>query len=253
MGEITLKDKLNNFPFVVYITLEEFIERGEFMESQLNKYEIPHKKYLTKRLSEMTDVIVHNSNIPQLGTGICISHLNAMRWWYENSTDEYVIVCEDDHSFESIDYWEFTWDEFMSRLPFDWECVQLIRIISPAEDYSTVDILQNLSILSGRWWGGASLMRRSYVKKLLDRHVVDDKTYNLFVQSAYLQSLLENILYVDAGIVYNFPMLVEKISLDSTSRPPNITDEEYAQGKMHHIMSRNMIIDCWEKSGKLKI
>ncbi|CAB4124272.1 hypothetical protein UFOVP49_110 [uncultured Caudovirales phage] len=250
MGEVAYVEKLEGLPLVVYITLNnENLDRKQFMESQFNHYGIKHKAFLTERLFNMQDVNITGTPIDNNESGICISHLNCMKAWYDSCDDDTVIFCEDDISFESIDYWNFTWNEFVNSLPESWECVQLIRIVSPAEDYNLVEPLQSLDLKWGRWWGASSLMKRSYVKKVLDRHILDSNVYLMGLPEIGIMPIVENILFVGLGATYNYPLLVEGESLDSTMKHINYASEEdYIKDKQHHIMSRKMIMDCWKQN-----
>ena len=43
----------------------------------------------------------------------------------DKEEEEYAIFVDDDTDISTIDYWSFTWDEFVANLPKNWECVQL--------------------------------------------------------------------------------------------------------------------------------
>ena len=57
-----------------------------------------------------------------------MSHLKAIKHFYEETDDEYCMIVEDDVSFDIARYWNFTWKEFFGLVPYDWDCLQLTTI-----------------------------------------------------------------------------------------------------------------------------
>ena len=225
------QNKLLNFPTVNYISLKSAVHRQQFMNSQFEKYGISYTPYITVPFNEMLpDLCVYGKYINSLcaaGMGAAISHLRCMNRWYHETNDEYAIFCEDDHDFFSIDHWNFTWDDFMANLPSNWRCIQLVRIEYPLKDITEKRL--NLDMRYGRWWGGLSLMRRDWVKQILDRHVMADNIYKLEVDD--MMPIVENILYWNLGVIYNFPLFVEnnnvdkKDNLDVSKIPHHISEQ----------------------------
>jgi len=228
--------KLINFPAVHYITLYDNNERIEYMNTQLTKYGIRHQAHLNHRYSEFKHTInivwptpfASNDEFKNYShPGTIISYLTAMKNWYETTDEEYAIFCDDDTSFESIDYWNFTWQEFVDNLPSDWECIHLIRI-----NNWNVGLLNNrvkfeipsLQLRIKEWddFGAAGLFKREYVKKILDRHWIDSLNFNFTIinmqdTSRFYYALIENALF--SGIcnnVYNVPLLLENPTLATT-------------------------------------
>ena len=39
--------------------------------------------------------------------------------------EDYLLFMEDDYDLSLMNKWHFTWDEFMSRVPYDWDSIQL--------------------------------------------------------------------------------------------------------------------------------
>ena len=238
-----MNEKLIGFPKVYYVSLEERTDRQFFMQEQFTKYGIDGTAHLTKRIADMDPAPVLTGPYAYTlgqGAGIVVSHLNCMKHWYYNTDEEYAIFCEDDHDFSTIDSWTFTWNDFFNNLPDPWECVQLIRIVSPLGEGYMEDL--KLDLRYGRWWGGASLMRRSWVKKLLDRHIVSEYEYRLDIGD--IQPIIENVLYWGAGPMFNFPLITENNNLEGTIK--ECTDEQYIQAKIPHKVSEQTIKDCWK-------
>ena len=93
MAELTIQEKLKNFPSVNYTSLHESVDRRKFMQDQFDRYGITKTNvYLTERFDKISPMInVTGSGrfmrevVIQMGT--IISHLNLLRNWYV-STDE---------------------------------------------------------------------------------------------------------------------------------------------------------------------
>ena len=41
-----------------------------------------------------------------------MSHLKAIKHFYEETDDDYCMILEDDVDFSTVRYWNFTWQEF---------------------------------------------------------------------------------------------------------------------------------------------
>lgn len=248
--ELSYEDKLKNFPSVNYISLKESSERRKFMEEQFTYFGITKTSvYQTERYSE----IFKNINIKgaelekkyiEQQQGTMVSYINLLRNWYVSTSEEYAIFCEDDISFESIKYWNFTWNEFIQRIPIDWECLQLIRMISPwsKKDEETL----RLDLRHGRWWGSSALLKRSYVKKILDRTCTgyNEYTFDIIYADIKYEPIIENILFLNLGRVYNFPMFIENINIPTTYliKTDSVISEQ--------IESHKIILKEWQTNGR---
>jgi hypothetical protein len=182
------------------------------MEEQLDRYGIRHNVWKTPRYEDIRDIKRVMSGIsgyplmPDIQIGAMISNIDNMRRWFETTDEPYAIFCDDDISFESIDYWNFNWSQFYNGLPGDWECVQLIRMHDNL-DLSISDL--SLKIMVGRWWGAAFMFKREYVRFLLRMFINEDGSYNLISNHGMYIPCVENILTLNYHMVYNFPLLIE--------------------------------------------
>lgn len=213
--------KLSNFPSVNYTSLRESVDRRNYMQEQFAVLGIKNTNiYITDRFTNISKYFeIEGSRINEIGLqlGSIISHLNLLRNWYITCNEPYAIFCEDDISFECINYWNFTWDEFIENLPKDWECVQLTRITSTFAAPESIEEDLNLVLRKGRWWGSHSLMKREYVKKVLDKYFLNYNKYRLVVKDDAYIPFIENILFFNFDKhIYNFPMLLGNTNLEST-------------------------------------
>ena len=241
-------DKLKGFPSVYTINLEESVDRREYMINQFIKYGIKYNIFTTPRYVTFKDDISVDvdtptkTTLPNLHIGATISFVSIMNDWYNNTDEEYAIFCEDDVSFESIEHWNFTWEEFYSKIPKQWECLQLIRMSSDIRP-STIDELQ-LDFRWGRWWGSSFMFRRSHVKRLLDILYVGRNKYRITSQDGAYDPCVENCLSFNYNTVCNFPLLFENnFNLD----PVDGKDLNANESKL---ISNYIIRHYWKTVGK---
>ena len=126
-----MQNKLDGFPIVNYISLKECVERRESLESNFIKNGVStFNALISDRFSKCSDIVTGNNlgNMTEGEIGCSVSHIKAIKYWHDNTTEPYGFFCEDDLSLETIEFWEFTWKEFIDQLPNDWDCVQLLCI-----------------------------------------------------------------------------------------------------------------------------
>ena len=247
-------NKLENFPTVNYINLHESVDRRLFMNSQIEKYGLKSNPYFTDRYNVFKDQIeIRCATESDFQRGNNISYLNAMKRWYENTNDDYGFFCDDDMSFESVEFWTFTWQEFMDSLPTDWQCVQLIRINiwDPGmKNYGVFD-MPSLQIRERAWndYGCAAIFKRDYVKKVLDRHWISNNVYNFTIPSRsdpnyFYYPIVESLLYREVSDgVYNVPLLLENQTFESVVHPND------AENRLPHNISYKYYSGLWKLFG----
>jgi hypothetical protein len=103
------------------------------MEDQFDYWEIENHTRISGYDGREDDPSSHlkgriPDNVSPGELGCCMSHLKAIKEFYENSDDDYCIIAEDDVSLDLVRYWPFTWTEFFSLLPYDWDCIQMTTI-----------------------------------------------------------------------------------------------------------------------------
>jgi GR25 family glycosyltransferase involved in LPS biosynthesis len=257
MAELSYSEKLKNFPSVNYTSLRESADRRAYMQNQFDHYGITKTNvYLTERFEKISDYVQVTGTglcMPEVHTqmGTIISHINLLRNWYISTDEEYAIFCEDDVSFESIKHWNFTWDEFVQNLPEYWNGVQLTKVMMPYCNPAG-DPNLSLKITRGRWWGAHSLLRRPYVKVLLDRVCQGYNSYQL--DSIYLDGvpygpIIENLLYLQMGGIFNFPMLFEDASFDTTYKNKNKITVGVETANDSQYWSHRLIAEQWRTNG----
>jgi GR25 family glycosyltransferase involved in LPS biosynthesis len=242
-----IMNKLENFPTVYYMSLEESVDRQKNIEEQFLKYDIVANPFKSKRFAESDDVLtgkyLHQLNA---GTaGCCVSHLKAIKKWYEETEEDYAFFCEDDLSLETVQYWDFTWEQFVNKLPSDWDVVQLLTI---RNDFDTFELRERYW---NDWSATAYIIKRDYAKRLIDNYILED-TYHLEVPNSDVMPLIENILFTVLGKAYTIPLLIEEIEFDSTFSKQQDDDVNAGQKRDHYHASQT-VLNWWKEKSPTKI
>lgn len=233
-------NKLNNFPTAYYLSLEESVDRQKNIENQFLHYGVSINSLISKRFSESDDHVT-GEYLYQLNSGTagcCVSHLKAIKEWYDNYDDEYAFFCEDDLSLETVSYWDFTWEEFVNALPEDWDAVQLLTIRKDFGDFK----------LRERYWDDwsatAYIIRRKYAKILIDTYIKGTE-YCLEIPNSSVMPLIENILFTTLGKTYTVPLFIEEIKFESTFTKDQDDDVNEGQKNNHYHASRQ-VLEYWK-------
>lgn len=261
-----ISEKLKNIPNIYCITLKESEERRNFFVDQFKKYDVGDKInfYISEKFGEVKETLEFEDGFEDKSCegnkSIFVAHLKNIKNWYENTDDDYALFCEDDLSLDPIDYWNFTWDDLMSHLPNDWECVQLT--------YTGETFHEGLIRLQKRrwyFWGiQAFLVKREYAKKLLDIYYRDDKIimkvqdqepyyykgYD-FLPDFNKYPYAESLLLRGIGKVYSLPILAENVNFPATFflNDPDFYKEQQKPG---HFDSYKISMNWWKTQGYKK-
>jgi hypothetical protein len=253
----------HNFPNIYCASLKESTERQENIRKQFLENNVQSFQFLLSERFENTNDIIEGEKTFYLdhGTkGAITSHLRMIKHWYYNTNESYGFFCEDDLSFETIQYWNFTWDEFIESLPKDWDCIQLICASENSDDIR----------LRRRTWDdfsvGAYIVTRKFAKVLIDTFIKEDKFLLEFPNNNDWVPLAEHLIYyspksvVDSQNleynVYVLPLFVEEIKFTTTffDRKSKYWGEDtglYKEThKGHHIDSYHKVLNWWENIGK---
>lgn len=247
-----IDNKLNNFPKIYCASLIESKDRRKNIQNEFSKYNIQCINFLlSKRQSEDDpNVIGKYKSVMDLGTiGATISHLKMIKKWYDETNESYAFFCEDDLSLETVQYWNFTWEDFMNCLPEDWDCVQLMCI---GKNLNSIRLRK-------RYWDdwsvGAYLISRKYAKILIDSFISNEKFFLEYPEEDYWAPLAENLIYYSPKSVlgqkilyqiYTLPLFVESIEFISTFHGRSL-EEKY---KEDHLESYIEVLKWWKNIGK---
>jgi GT2 family glycosyltransferase/GR25 family glycosyltransferase involved in LPS biosynthesis len=245
------KNNLYNLPTINCISLEECKDRRESLSKQFKEYGIGYVNYLiSKRFAECDDIVTGclAHTLSDGHKGCSVSHLQMIKNWYENTNEPYGFFCEDDLSLETVQYWNFNWNDFVAGLPNDWECIQLLYLKDNG-------IIKDNKLKKREWnnWSVTCyILKRDYAKKIIDTYIKDG-AYHLELKNSGTQPLIENVLFTDLGEVYSIALFVENPKYDSTFCVNLEHNVELHQ--QTHINSYNKVINMWNnnKNNKNKI
>ena len=226
--------KLKNFGPLYYINLDGQPERDTEMQSMCKYWELNPTRIsaFDGRHGDLNHILEgsHDIGITSGEVGCVTSHLKAIKQWYETSDTPYAIFAEDDVSFDTARFWKFNWDEFMEKVPYDWDVIQL-AIINPGVVYAS---------MHARWVNDFStacyMITRHHAKKLIDHHCVGDK-FRLD-QGVKPRPVADDLIY-NCGRTYAIPLFHYKIELGSSIHPDHI--------EVFHKGSHKGILDHWRE------
>ena len=238
VAEDTIMLKLKEFPSVNYVSLEESTDRQTTLVNQFYEHGITNiNSVISKRFAESNDVVTgkYAYTLNDGTKGCVVSHLKAIKNWYENTDEGYGFFCEDDLSLETVQYWNFTWEEFIEKIPEDSGCVQLLTIRG---DFETFELRERQW---DDWAATAYIITRDYAEMLIDTYIQND-TYHLEVPNSEVMPLIENLLFVDK--TYTAPLFVENIEFNSTFVG---SDDDVNDGqKRDHYYAHETVLNYWK-------
>ncbi len=225
-------DKLKNFPSINFISIEESEDRRKLLYKNFEDYGLTNiTPHIFKRYDDNEHTIYSKVDFFGGGRGPTTSHLKAIKDWYFNTDEEFTFFCEDDLSLETVQYWNFTWEELLSRIPPNWECVQLSLVRE-----NMFCFYQNGIKFRPRCWcdwsACAYLIKRSHAKKLIGNYhknsefTLDYKgvDYNnrLLDHNCenFLRPIIETVIFTEfciQGSIFTFPLFVENSTNFSTT------------------------------------
>lgn len=229
--------KLKNIGPIYYLNLDGQPKRKEYMEDQFKYWEIENYERISAfdgRDDDLSDIIKgrYPENMTSGEIGCTTSHLKAIKHWYETSDSPYAIIMEDDVDLQIVRFWNFTWADFASKVPYDWDVVQLAIICTG-----------NLHVkLHKRFVNDFStacyMITRHHAEKLLKFHVRDGK-YKLD-QGIKPRAVADDLIY-NSGNTFSIPLFLYRIELGSSIHPEHID--------VFHRASHDGLFEFWEKQG----
>jgi hypothetical protein len=253
-----MTNKLDNFPSVCVITIPENSHRILHLKNDFAKYGLDPKCFVFKKYKD-GDYDVRGTELFSSGhIGMITSFFQTLKSWYDSTSEEYAIFCDDDLSLESVSYWNFTWSDFMNKLPENWNCIQL-GVLKENAYYNDYDLS-----LKGRFlwdWGNTALIKREHAKKLLDAYYYDSffdfsyKGIHLermvdegFIMFPNMPKAVETVIFTsfETGGIYSVPLFLENYNLFGTSMHSNdyMIDPQSTNGLCY-----TYLLNWWKNGG----
>lgn len=229
--------KLKGLPPVYYINLDGEPERKIYMEAQLKYWEIENYTRISAydgREDDLSDII--KGKYPDMVSsgeiGCVTSHLKAIKHWYDTSDTPYAIIMEDDCSLDTAKCWNFTWKDFIAKVPYAWDVIQL-AIISTGDVHVPIHnrFVNDFST-------ACYIITRHHAKKLIDFHIRGDK-YKLDC-GVKPRPVADDLIY-NSGLTFATPLLLYRIQLGSSIHPEHVD--------IFHKSSHDGILNFWQQHG----
>lgn len=229
--------KLKGLPSIYWLNLDNDTHRREYMEKQFDYWVIDNHTRISGFDGRVDDVCEHLNgrapdNMTQSEIGCCISHIKAIKHFYEHTNDEYALIFEDDVVLDIAKYWNFTWKDFFSKLPHDWDCVQLTTICT-----GSIHVRLHHYFIND-FSAAAYLITRHHAAKIIKNHIRGDK-YKLD-NGVKPRAVSEDTIF-GSGKTYSIPLFLYRLDLGSAIHPEHI---DY-----YHRGSYNALYEFWQKKG----
>lgn len=173
---MNLNNKFYGLPHWYYVNYDEHVNRNQYMDINLSNLKVQEysrvsaSKYTDSNYDEWKDLLLdHDSyKLTKNIAGYSVTVLEFFKKWLNETDEKYLILSKDIVDFNLVEFWHFDWQYLMTRLPYDWDCIQLgfdnpqcipfyLHQLMPAHTF------------------GPSLLNRRYVKKIVRLHCIEDK------------------------------------------------------------------------------
>ena len=162
--------KLEGLPSIYWLNLDADENRRFYMEEQFKYWKVENHTRIAGYDARDDDPSEHlkgkiPDNVSPAELGCCMSHLKAIKHFYEETDLDYCMILEDDVDFSTVKYWNFTWREFVGYLPYDWDCVQMTTITT-----GDIHVKLHLKFIND-FSAAAYLISRHHAAKIIKHHM----------------------------------------------------------------------------------
>ena len=205
--------KLKNLPPIYYINLEAEPERKIYMETQFKYWDIDNytriEAYDGRDDRDLGHILKgrYPDSMSSGEVGCTTSHLKALKHYLDTSDAPCALIMEDDCDLGTAAHWPFTWRDFYSKVPYDYDVVQL-AIINPAQ----INVQLHKRFVND-FSTACYLIHRRHAKKLMDLHVRGDK-YKLD-NGVKPRAVADDLIY-NSGNTFAMPLFLYKIEMGSS-------------------------------------
>jgi GR25 family glycosyltransferase involved in LPS biosynthesis len=241
MLELTGLNKMEGFGPVYVINMERSIDRKKYIQDHFEKYGVSDYTFVEAidgskdDINSLLSTPFNESIISKSETACTISHLKAIEHWLTNSESEYAIIVEDDVSFETVDFWGFTWKNFLDSVTQDYDVLQM-AIINNFVVNPRLHLREYLD-----WSAAVYLIKRRYAQRLIKKHKIDDKY--TFSQPIRYKCLSEGAIFSNA-LCYSIPLFTYSLDHGSSLNESHI--------ETIHKNSKNQVLSFWHKNSMFK-
>ena len=229
--------KLKNMGPIYYLNLDDQPERKEYMEDQFKYWGVENYTRISAydgRDDDLSDIIKgrYPEDMSSAVIGCTTSHRKAIKHRLDTSDSPYAIIMEDDVDLSPVKNWSFKWVDFYSKLPYDWDVVQLAIICTGAlhvrihkrfvNDFSTA----------------CYMITRHHAEKLM-KYLIRGEKYKID-QGVKPRPVADDLIY-NSGNTYAIPLLLYRIQLGSSIHPEHVD--------LIHKASHDGLLNYWQGQG----
>jgi len=230
--------KLKGLTSIYWINLDKDSHRRDYMQRQFDYWQIKNHKRVPGIDGRTSDIQQYLSgdkpkNMSDTEIACCLSHIRAIQEFYENTEEQFALILEDDVMLDTTNYWNFTWTDFISKLPHDWDCIQLCIIST-----GVIHVKLHPYFIND-FSAAAYLISRHHAAKILKNHV-RDKKYKL--DNGVKPRAVSEDTILGSGKTYSIPLFLYRLDLGSAIHPEHI--DKFHRG------SHNVLMDFWRTKGQ---
>jgi len=243
MSEHIGLNKLKGFEPVYVINLKSRTDRFDYITTQLKENNLSNHiivEAVDGKNTEWDNLVFNRQSISLTDSelGATISHLSTIKKWLETSNSEYAIIIEDDLSFETVKYWDFSFEDFVKSIKPKYDILQFCII-------HNFQVNTSFHIREHRDWSAACyLITREGAKKIIDKYFIDGK----YVLPPDHRALADFIIYYGFKC-YSQPLFTYSVDFETSITAPNNTKEDKEHPNGIHHKSRKDVISFWENYG----
>ena len=229
--------KLKGLPHIYWLNLDADEDRRFYMEEQFKYWEIENHTRISGYDGRDDDVSSHlkgriPDNVTQNELGCCMTHLKAIKHFYEETDDDYCMILEDDVDFSTVRHWNFTWQEFIGLAPYDWDCLQLTTICT-----GDIHVKLHLKFIND-FSAAVYLISRHHAAKMMRHHIRGNK-YKL--DNGVKPRAVSEDTILETGRTYTIPLFLYNMNFGSTIHQDHIT--------VFHKAPHDALSNYWQQQG----
>jgi GR25 family glycosyltransferase involved in LPS biosynthesis len=234
-----MKNALKDFGPIYVINLKSREDRLNNIKKEFNKHGVKNYTVIeaVDGSNEDLSLLVDSPeflNISNNEIACTISHLKTIKHWLDTSKSEYAIIMEDDLVLDTVNNWQWTWNEFLSKINLDYEMLQLSIIhrdrVNTSLHYREVRDSST----------ACYLIKRSWAKRLINDYTENNKF--VFKKIVNQRPPVADYLIYHGAICLAFPLFTYSLDFGSS-----INEEDF---NTTHKRSKDEVLSFWKTNPK---
>ena len=233
-----MKNTFKGFGPIYVINLKHREDRRKHIEAEFKKHNIKDYEFFEavdgSDESIKEKIICNNIPISNAELACTMSHLSAIKHWLETDNSDYAIFMEDDLSFETVEYWQWTWQEFLSKIKDNYDMLQLC-IINTRKINTSLHLREAFDSSANCY-----LITRERAKRLVEAHFAENK---IKLPETRYYAVADSLVYTMARC-YSFPLFTYLLDKSDLSEERNVDTTSI------HEKSKNEVLQFWSTKPK---